>query len=139
MIGAETGPAHVIGHNHENVGLVCLCMDGTAENQQVKMRANPPLAVIANLGFIFLSFHAGTIVLSLIMCMAISIISWLSAEDTSRNRKLREIRPRSHIETSMMDGTILPTILKTENLILGPLGEEPNDTPQFLAGALVVP
>ena len=61
------------------------------------------------------------------MFMAISIISWLSAEDASRNRKLREIRPRSPIETSMMDGAILPTILKTENLILGPLGEEHNE------------
>ena len=61
------------------------------------------------------------------MFMAISLISWLSAENASRDRKLREIRPRSPIETSMMDGTILPAILKTENLILGPLGEEPND------------
>ncbi len=54
----------------------------------------------------------------------------------SRNRKLREIGPRSHIETSMMDGTILPTILKTENLILGPLGKEPNDVGLQLATSL---
>ncbi len=60
------------------------------------MRANPPLAVIVNLGFILLSFHAGTIVLRLMMFMAISILSWLSAEDASSNRKLREIRPRGH-------------------------------------------
>jgi len=77
----------------------------------------------------------------------------------NKKGSLREIRLSErlhHIETLLMAGrhlasislsppyiekisfgTILPTILETE-LDLGSLGEEPNDTPQFLARALVV-
>ncbi len=44
---------------------------------------------------------------------AMQLVSMLRLEGVKGNAKVR-LPERGHIETSMMDGTILPAILKTE-------------------------